>query len=926
MPTKNDDFDWLTYESVFNKSQFRKPNKKFDIGLYAIPRKDVTVFFRNDLDAKIVEALSDAFFPDVEADEHLKQSNAAWEWKKEIGVIAIAAVTPMDLSLTANRTANKIHDDTYVVLPYNHYDNILASKALGTKQDTYSLERLKDDYKWEMWKTASRSCGMRLKRVKPKADPDWNKYFARPWIAWNFAEGNAYRPFVPPDTVEATRYQLSAKTNMDFSVKTGVIFVGAENQQSGEKDCLDANWIVACLRSDYVAEVDKTMKTKGRDKPNDDPDIIILTELLSINETTERAEGKLDGVQVRDLSPLDTSKIYLAPLNVPFVDLNFNLYNEEFARLKDKDKTWCDFWKLNWAKKLGRAKALFMLRYGLQHINPNPQNYLIELKKGDAGKPEPTGRIVIRDLQDAAIHREVVWALYGEAELPPDGKDKYTELKKLKLPVLSYEFEKMEYDPSDGDYPQETGATNSQFGPTGTQFLWQRFSAFTNANKIKNNETFKPFWQELMAVMGEWGKSHNREYVRCVESQLGINFFIDWDSIFDPGRLRTLGETAFPGYEGFEYQYPSEPTDDSPIISGVSVSDWDKTVPIQALTESERQRLDELKKEEAVYENSKKSMQGIEDNIKGLQTAIIQNPQKLSEKKAELEQLSLQPPPTKIALKMQHKLKLDALEEAVKDLETEAVTNSEKLKIEKAGLEKIEKQLLEFESKKGEYDGLTKKLDDFSRANGFDDLKKGEFIVISGKNFQEGATVKIGGEEADKVICTTAEQLYVKAASMEAVNKAGKSAVPITVMNPPPTNKLFKLDFKPTTDLSWEEVTAQVVHDYLKSEDGQKSIRDYRDRVWKPVKPVFRITILDEADKPIFEHPVKIFYKAKAKTWTDITDLNGEITIYQGKPDDYQVMIKGYRELYGGWFEVADIKKLRASKLDFEYLEVLYSE
>ncbi|MEZ5429072.1 MAG: hypothetical protein R2747_22690 [Pyrinomonadaceae bacterium] len=581
MPTTNNDYDWLTYESVFNKPDFRKSNKKYELGLYLIPRDKVTVWFRNNIDAELLTKLTDAFFPDYESDKHLKASNQIWDWKEVVGAGTVEdAVSPV--GIFANRGVIIVHKAAYVVLPYNFYDNDGGSRALGTAQSA-GLIQLKSDQIWDFWKTASRSNVVRLKRIKDKGAA-WDDKKEDPWTDWNFAAGEADRgnpAGLLKDSEEPTRYKLTSYTKNDVSLKTGVIFVGSQNQKAASKDFLDDNWIVAGLRSDYVVTVDEEMKGK-RHEDSKKQDIVILTELLSINEIDKRVEGKYkDGVQVRDLSQLDRANLYLAPLNIPFINLEFNEFQEEFACLDDK--AWCDYWKRHWAASLGGAKALFLVRYGLQHINPNVQNYMIEFKTG--AKPVPTGRIIIRDLQDASLHREVVWALYGpESEAPPEGEDKKDELKKLKLKLLKYEFNEVKY-------YQETGSTDKQFGPPGTQFLWQRFSSFANGDKIfkyKEVEPFKSKWKELLATMTDWGRAHNRAYVGCIERQLGVNFTeIKWGDIPDPDRYRNLPSIDRASSECMSVSYGASSSSGAqpPRIALVNVSNlpwskpnWEKTL------------------------------------------------------------------------------------------------------------------------------------------------------------------------------------------------------------------------------------------------------------------------------------------------------------------------------------------------------------
>jgi len=481
---QNDKYDWLTYETVFQQQRFARTNEKLDIGLYSIKREEVTVFFRSEISDELLTSLTDAFFPDAaNAKAHKIESDQTWPWKQQATAAVAVPVSPVGVTLAASPAVVRLFLDQWVVLPYNHLDNDANSRALGTAE-TPQVKRLNKDKKWEFWKTASRSCVMRTSRVKDQPAP-WTDVH-KPWEKWTFADGDTMRrDFRIPAGPPANGYKLALRTPADFSVKTGVIYVGIENQKNAEKDNLDSNWIIACLRSDHVAAIDKKM---GRDPATDD--LVVLTELLSINEKSTRGEGNLDGVQVRDLSPLKKGCLYIPPLSIPVIDKDFQTRSSEFINLTDKE--WCDFWKRSWAVALGKAKALFLLRYGLQHLNPNVQNYLIEFNPA-VPTPRPTGRIIIRDLQDASLHREVTWALFGPGGPPPTDK---TALTGLTSELLKHEFS-----PALIKESQETGSVDSKFGPPGLQFLWKRFSMFGGNNKDEefiarmfregNRETFQ---------------------------------------------------------------------------------------------------------------------------------------------------------------------------------------------------------------------------------------------------------------------------------------------------------------------------------------------------------------------------------------------------------------------------------------------------
>ena len=509
---QNDNFEWLTYETIFQQQRFARTNEKLQMGLYAVPRTEVTVFFRFGLNDELLGKLTDAFFPNTtDKTKHKTESDETWAWKERKETPAGFPVSPTREPLRMSPAVNRLYLEEYVVLPYNHLDNDKRSTALGTSQPPV-INQMIADRKWDFWKTASRSCVMRTSRAKQQGE-QWIAVF-KPWADWDFTVGAAMRSsFRLPSGPPANGYVFKNRTPADFSVKTGVVWVGSEDQKKAEKDNLDSNWVIACLRSDYVAVVDNEMKKD----PASDPEIVVLTELLSINEKVAR-NGKTDGVQVRDISILNKDLIYVPPLSIPVIDKDFKTRSSEFINLTDKE--WCDFWRRSWAASLGKAKALFLLRYGLQHLNPNVQNYLIEFEPG-VPRPKPTGRVVIRDLQDAALQREVVWALYGPEEPPPPAKE---DLIKLKLGVLSYEFTKDVIGDS-----QETGTTNPQFGPPGMQMLWNRFSMFGGNNKSEefvsrmfregNKDTFEKIASAELADLvvaqspiGTWPESEFMKY------------------------------------------------------------------------------------------------------------------------------------------------------------------------------------------------------------------------------------------------------------------------------------------------------------------------------------------------------------------------------------------------------------------------------
>jgi len=91
---------------------------------------------------------------------------------------------------------------------------------------------------------------------------------------------------------------------------------------------------------------------------------------------------------VRDLRIFQDGHYYLPALSIPWV-------GRQIARARDE--RFEGFWGRHYAEAVGRAKARFFVRYGLQYETPNPQNVLVQLD----GRLRPTGTIVLRDLGDA---------------------------------------------------------------------------------------------------------------------------------------------------------------------------------------------------------------------------------------------------------------------------------------------------------------------------------------------------------------------------------------------------------------------------------------------------------------------------------------------------------------------------------------------
>lgn len=559
----NEDWEWLTYETVLNQKRFRRSNQEHELALYTLPFRQTEVWMVKGIDREVLASLQQAFFPELSADKLEDAIRKHWPWRNEkfetLRLVTLGPVTsrqkgrPREIdeavrkAVAATRAEIALYRDARVVLPYNYYDNNASSFALGTREAA-EAKQLRPEHTWAFYKTASRSNVVELKAVK-QSKSAW-KALERKWAEWPFDKGDVARKDVADTTkypgiaAGTKRLKLSALGASHVSLKTGVCYVGSADQSIksiGEagKDCLDSNWIVACLRSDLVAEIAAELKGQGFAAQSATDELTVLTELLSIVEKeprTERFESKSytrrDGVQVRDVSLLRKTHVYVFPGSIPFIKPDAKTLAGELGHVEDD--AWCDFWREHWAAGLGRAKALFLLRYGLQHLNPNPQNYLIELSKG-VDRPAGPSRIVIRDLQDASLSREVLWALYGDASAAvPEGADQGGALtaafraraeatepashEHRVARLLQWELQNVE------DY-QETGRVPESFGPAGTQLLWWRFSAFTNSKKDGEGELAgrlgKGRADRAFQVLARWGLAHAASYLTTLERALG---------------------------------------------------------------------------------------------------------------------------------------------------------------------------------------------------------------------------------------------------------------------------------------------------------------------------------------------------------------------------------------------------------------------
>lgn len=570
----NNDRLWLTYETIFNQKVFRKSNQPHDLGLFRIQLANVCIILRQDLhDARsdaLFKTLRACFLPQLEElDSRMDQRKdyAPSPWNPAHPDPGRRNVSPSTVSTT--RTATTLYDDIWVVMPFNQRDHSGEIPTIGLNSPTPNGSPIVAlNVALDMYNTASRSSVVRLKKIQV-ADPDgWRPLTPMsssstptplpPESYWRLGSGG--------DTSDLSgnrQFRLGADAAEFVSIKSGVTHIGA-NDQLGKKAKLEEDSIVAAMRSDYIVEVDKRL---GKDTFSD-PDLLILSEVLTIVEPSRspsafRYAG--DGFQVRDLRGLKSEMIYFPPISIPFVDTELKALKKRYETLTGPDttaaKAWIEFWTSRFAQNIGRAKALLLLRYGLQSLTPNAQNFLIELKPD----LKPTGRVVLRDVGDFLLHREVTWALWGDGSPPPQGDKLAVQaqmLKGLTLDVLKYEWR------PDGDqglrglfglklgeneYPVETGSNpddaHSVSGgyPKHTQFHWHFYTSLGRGSSLArigtgsmDPEARSPGWQKVLWANAIWGLAHNNAYIECVRNCLGIDPGVDFKKDPPPSPERYL--------------------------------------------------------------------------------------------------------------------------------------------------------------------------------------------------------------------------------------------------------------------------------------------------------------------------------------------------------------------------------------------------
>lgn len=483
---------WLRYETRSNADRFQKTDQQRRVGLHLVPLGLVEVNAVADIPDDLIAAL----FPGYTKPQILTYSGLCKNWIANQNPPAAPDVTDQH----GSRAVLVINAPGYVVMPFNYADNDRNTRSLGVSRLTDDCWRLRET--WPLWKTASRSCVTQVAAVDVDDIVD-DAVNAGDRYTWDFAHPTGDRNQPIPDDREGalggdTCFQIARDQGHAYSIKTGVCYIGKQCQTS--KDHLDQESLIGRLRTDYVDRMNTRLRPANQ--------LVLMRELLSVTMARwvgVEVEGHYDGLVVRDLSRLEADKIYVPTLSIPYAG---EAIVAEYNHHAHTNETYDTFFCRHYAEELGRTKAKLLLRYGLQCLTPNPQNFLLEFNAQMA----PTGRIFLRDIGDANLHKQVVFAINSADSANVDPAQ-------LQDATLRYEYTNPHGYPTLPEDTVEHKTPASGMYPPHTQLHWAQYSLFKPWGVPETREQKK-----RNAV---WGRAHNAAYIGHLNQVLGLNADID---------------------------------------------------------------------------------------------------------------------------------------------------------------------------------------------------------------------------------------------------------------------------------------------------------------------------------------------------------------------------------------------------------------
>jgi len=392
-------YDWITWETLGNPSaNFQKGNTLRQFGLWranyetmalggksfvqqdwedgALGRGYLRVYTLSEIDYNDHKALIATFLPCMKIDPY---NNGG-------------LIDPF-----SRRVANRSNwPSDYVVFPYNVDDNDSSSSALGT--DLKKLAHLgaaKLKATLPRWSTASRSSIVPFGQEIDATVVDNKAWVQRKLNRLPKDAGEIKEKWVIGDEDEETYEGFkSEKSAKYYSVKTGVQWVGMQDQSNTGKTYLEDGYDLAMNRSNLVAWLRNVYGAKALETRYQ---IEILTVVVDRVPGYADVEHKWDGFQVRDLGD-STGQAWFPGTAIPN-------QGKAFAAKFGNTSQWEKYWTTHFAEPLGRAKAEMLVMFGLQ-LQGNAQNMLVSFDKSSK-----KSQLIVRDIGDALIHDHIYAAL-----------------------------------------------------------------------------------------------------------------------------------------------------------------------------------------------------------------------------------------------------------------------------------------------------------------------------------------------------------------------------------------------------------------------------------------------------------------------------------------------------------------------------------
>jgi hypothetical protein len=225
--------------------------------------------------------------------------------------------------------------------------------------------------------------------------------------------------------LSASRSIFYEKDGDYFSIRTPTDHPrGPEGETVLAKTEIDSELDSAMTHMRTITELDSIF---GGDKGFD----MALELAIVKTKPDKKIQRPRSGYMIRSLNFLKKPDHYYMPA--------FSLQTIGSAIAKKHNKTFHEFWKKHYAEALGRTKAQLLLRYGLQMDFPHGQNILIELDS----TLKPTGRLVLRDIDDMSANDSVVEVLNRLMERKK--KQKFTHRSSKAATDLEYMWDRFSH-------------------------------------------------------------------------------------------------------------------------------------------------------------------------------------------------------------------------------------------------------------------------------------------------------------------------------------------------------------------------------------------------------------------------------------------------------------------------------------------------